>query len=210
MYAIPKNQYHVIVSVRPVRLRVICICCTLFSCRPDLVPSCGCITIRIPFLANDSCSALPGAVRHFLALRPGSFRETSFHRGGEHRLLVSSLSNRITTTDWFRKLGERLAMLSKGKSRITIIRRWSRQAAGHQNRRQACASFQDTYHSCTRPVIVNKYASMRLLTRFTELTRSFARWNEMKIVRSFKNDPHPAIIPFHSFIITPSYALITM
>jgi hypothetical protein len=35
-------------------------------------------------------------------------------------------------------------------------------------------------------------------------------WNEMKIVRSFKSDPHPSIIPFHSFIITPSYALITM
>lgn len=32
----------------------------------------------------------------------------------------------------------------------------------------------------------------------------------MKIVRSFKNDPHPSIVPFHSFIITPSYALITM
>lgn len=32
----------------------------------------------------------------------------------------------------------------------------------------------------------------------------------MKIVRSFKADPHPSIIPFHSFIITPSYALITM
>jgi len=36
------------------------------------------------------------------------------------------------------------------------------------------------------------------------------RWNEMKIVRSFKSDAHPSIIPFHSFIITPSYALITM
>jgi serine/threonine protein kinase len=32
----------------------------------------------------------------------------------------------------------------------------------------------------------------------------------MKIVRTFKNDPHPSIVPFHSFIITPSYALITM
>lgn len=32
----------------------------------------------------------------------------------------------------------------------------------------------------------------------------------MKIVRAFKHDPHPSIIPFHSFIITPSYALITM
>lgn len=32
----------------------------------------------------------------------------------------------------------------------------------------------------------------------------------MKIVRTFKHDPHPSIIPFHSFIITPSYALVTM
>ena len=36
------------------------------------------------------------------------------------------------------------------------------------------------------------------------------RWNEMKVIRTFKNDPHPSIVPFHSFIITPSYALITM
>ena len=41
-------------------------------------------------------------------------------------------------------------------------------------------------------------------------TDKIGRWNEMKIVRSFKSDPHPSIIPFHSFIITPSYALITM
>lgn len=32
----------------------------------------------------------------------------------------------------------------------------------------------------------------------------------MKIVRTLKDDRHPAIIDFHSFIITPSYALITM
>ncbi|KZP18621.1 hypothetical protein FIBSPDRAFT_933382 [Athelia psychrophila] len=42
------------------------------------------------------------------------------------------------------------------------------------------------------------------------IARVRSLWNEMKIVRSFKNDPHPSIIPFHSFIITPSYALITM
>ena len=36
------------------------------------------------------------------------------------------------------------------------------------------------------------------------------RWNEMKIVRTLKKDAHPSIVPFHSFIITPSYALITM
>ncbi|KAF8627400.1 hypothetical protein AX17_006215 [Amanita inopinata Kibby_2008] len=44
----------------------------------------------------------------------------------------------------------------------------------------------------------------------TTAARVRSLWNEMKIVRMFRNDPHPAIIPFHSFIITPSYALITM
>ncbi|KAF7314512.1 Protein kinase domain-containing protein [Mycena kentingensis (nom. inval.)] len=44
----------------------------------------------------------------------------------------------------------------------------------------------------------------------TTAARVRSLWNEMKIVRAFKSDPHPSIIPFHSFIITPSYALITM
>ncbi|KAJ6461646.1 hypothetical protein DFH09DRAFT_582339 [Mycena vulgaris] len=44
----------------------------------------------------------------------------------------------------------------------------------------------------------------------TTAARVRSLWNEMKIVRAFKADPHPSIIPFHSFIITPSYALITM
>ncbi|CAA7265469.1 unnamed protein product [Cyclocybe aegerita] len=44
----------------------------------------------------------------------------------------------------------------------------------------------------------------------TTAARVRSLWNEMKIVRTFKTDPHPSIIPFHSFIITPSYALITM
>ncbi|KAI0038637.1 hypothetical protein FA95DRAFT_1684578 [Auriscalpium vulgare] len=44
----------------------------------------------------------------------------------------------------------------------------------------------------------------------TTAARVRSLWNEMKIVRTFKNDPHPSIVPFHSFIITPSYALITM
>ncbi len=42
------------------------------------------------------------------------------------------------------------------------------------------------------------------------LTNEVSRWNEMKVVRSFKHELHPSIIPFYSFIITPSYALITM
>lgn len=41
-------------------------------------------------------------------------------------------------------------------------------------------------------------------------TKRVCRWNEMKVVRSLKHEPHPSIIPFYSFIITPSYALITM
>lgn len=44
----------------------------------------------------------------------------------------------------------------------------------------------------------------------TTAARVRSLWNEMKIIRTFKSDPHPSIIPFHSFIITPSYALITM
>jgi hypothetical protein len=32
----------------------------------------------------------------------------------------------------------------------------------------------------------------------------------MKIVRTFKDDTHPSIISFHSFIMTPSYAMISM
>ncbi|KAF9220880.1 hypothetical protein BS17DRAFT_786121 [Gyrodon lividus] len=44
----------------------------------------------------------------------------------------------------------------------------------------------------------------------TTAARVRSLWNEMKVVRSFKHDPHPSIVPFHSFIITPSYALITM
>ncbi|KZV68473.1 kinase-like protein [Peniophora sp. CONT] len=44
----------------------------------------------------------------------------------------------------------------------------------------------------------------------TTAARVRSLWNEMKIVRTLKKDAHPSIVPFHSFIITPSYALITM
>ncbi|TFK91868.1 hypothetical protein K466DRAFT_481834 [Polyporus arcularius HHB13444] len=44
----------------------------------------------------------------------------------------------------------------------------------------------------------------------TTAARVRSLWNEMKVVRKLKHEPHPSIIPFYSFIITPSYALITM
>ncbi|TBU59232.1 hypothetical protein BD310DRAFT_948155 [Dichomitus squalens] len=44
----------------------------------------------------------------------------------------------------------------------------------------------------------------------TTAARVRSLWNEMKTVRALKQEPHPSIIPFYSFIITPSYALITM
>ncbi|OCH84370.1 kinase-like protein [Obba rivulosa] len=44
----------------------------------------------------------------------------------------------------------------------------------------------------------------------TTAARVKSLWNEMKIVRSLREEPHRSIIPFDSFIITPSYALITM
>ncbi|EPQ51083.1 hypothetical protein GLOTRDRAFT_133405 [Gloeophyllum trabeum ATCC 11539] len=44
----------------------------------------------------------------------------------------------------------------------------------------------------------------------TTAARVKSLWNEMKIVRTLREDGHPSIIPFYSFIITPSYAMITM
>ncbi|KAL0578154.1 hypothetical protein V5O48_003820 [Marasmius crinis-equi] len=44
----------------------------------------------------------------------------------------------------------------------------------------------------------------------TSAARVKSLWNEMRIVRQFKSDPHPSIIPFYSFLLTPSYALVTM
>ena len=35
-------------------------------------------------------------------------------------------------------------------------------------------------------------------------------WNEMKVVRSLGSARHTSVIQFQSFIITPSYAMITM
>ncbi|KAF8322459.1 kinase-like protein [Clavulina sp. PMI_390] len=55
--------------------------------------------------------------------------------------------------------------------------------------------------------------AVKLVHRTAERTtaaRVRSLWNEMKIVRTLKDDRHPAIIDFHSFVITPSYALITM
>ncbi|KAF9645155.1 kinase-like protein [Thelephora ganbajun] len=63
----------------------------------------------------------------------------------------------------------------------------------------------------------NKYEKVKLAVKLvhrsktqTTAARIRSLWNEMKIVRSLKNEIHPSIIPFYSFIITPSYALITM
>ncbi|TFK95795.1 kinase-like protein [Pterulicium gracile] len=46
----------------------------------------------------------------------------------------------------------------------------------------------------------------------TTAARVKSLWNEMKVVKalSANGESHPSIIPFHSFIMTPSYALITM
>ncbi|KAG8951746.1 hypothetical protein FRC04_005767 [Tulasnella sp. 424] len=44
----------------------------------------------------------------------------------------------------------------------------------------------------------------------TTAARVKSLWNEMKIHRSFRQDSHPSIVSFHSFTITPSFALITM
>ncbi|WVF68723.1 hypothetical protein IAT40_003495 [Kwoniella sp. CBS 6097] len=44
----------------------------------------------------------------------------------------------------------------------------------------------------------------------TTAARVRALWGEMKIIRSLRHEPHPSIISFESFVITPSYALVIM
>jgi hypothetical protein len=43
--------------------------------------------------------------------------------------------------------------------------------------------------------------------RQTTAARVRALWAEMKIIRTLKHEPHPSIIKFEAFVITPSYAL---
>ncbi|WWC88336.1 uncharacterized protein L201_003246 [Kwoniella dendrophila CBS 6074] len=44
----------------------------------------------------------------------------------------------------------------------------------------------------------------------TTAARVRALWGEMKIIRSLRHEPHPSIIAFEAFVITPSYALVIM
>ncbi|OCF43528.1 CAMK/CAMKL protein kinase [Kwoniella heveanensis CBS 569] len=44
----------------------------------------------------------------------------------------------------------------------------------------------------------------------TTAARVRALWGEMKIIRSLRHEPHPSIIQFESFVITPSYAMVIM
>nr|XP_019045252.1 CAMK/CAMKL protein kinase [Kwoniella bestiolae CBS 10118]OCF24182.1 CAMK/CAMKL protein kinase [Kwoniella bestiolae CBS 10118] len=44
----------------------------------------------------------------------------------------------------------------------------------------------------------------------TTAARVRALWGEMKIIRSLRHEPHPSIIQFEAFVITPSYALVIM
>ncbi|THH04511.1 hypothetical protein EW145_g5470 [Phellinidium pouzarii] len=65
----------------------------------------------------------------------------------------------------------------------------------------------------TRTDSTNANVAVKLVFREKKPTtaqRVRSLWNEMKIVRALKQDPHPSIVPFHSFIITPSFAIITM
>lgn len=80
------------------------------------------------------------------------------------------------------------------------------QGQGYRGRGEARSPLQNIHH-CRQSTLIVRLPPP---SPFSTHPRAHVRWNEMKIVRSFKNDPHPSIVPFHSFIITPSYALITM
>ena len=113
-------------------------------------------------------------------------------------LILASLLLTLSSSDRVWKLGQCMALPSK-------VVLW--QCKGYRGRGQARSPLQNLHHSCQSTLIVR--CSPRSPFESPDLQRR-PRWNEMKIVRSFKNDPHPSIVPFHSFIITPSYALITM
>src|SRR5258707_4803601 len=76
--------------------------------------------------------------------------------------------------------------------------------------RQARSSNIITYDASTSSFVVCGVDRFQYSTSYRVVRSLTSRWNEMKIVRSLKDHKHPAIIAFHSFIITPSYALITM
>lgn len=80
--------------------------------------------------------------------------------------------------------------------------------ARQQDRCQARTQVEDFDYGRTRTVTVCFLLSLLLVA--ANDTYPVSRWNEMKTVRSLKHELHPSIIPFYSFIITPSYALITM
>ncbi|GAA5908847.1 hypothetical protein JCM8208_005599 [Rhodotorula glutinis] len=44
----------------------------------------------------------------------------------------------------------------------------------------------------------------------TSSARVRALWTEFKCIRALRNSPHPNLITFHSFIVTPSYGLVVM
>lgn len=113
-------------------------------------------------------------------------------------LILLSLLLTVVASDRLWKLGQCMALPPK-------VFLW--QCQGYEGCRQACPSLQNLYHCCQSTLIVGFHSRSPFHSTHP---RGRARWNEMKIVRSFKNDPHPSIVPFHSFIITPSYALITM
>ncbi|KAG8984433.1 hypothetical protein FRB93_006566 [Tulasnella sp. JGI-2019a] len=68
--------------------------------------------------------------------------------------------------------------------------------------------------SCyTRNTPTREKVAVKLVHRSktpTTAARVKSLWNEMKVHRSFRNDSHPSIVSFQSFVITPSFALIVM
>ncbi|KAI0923171.1 hypothetical protein AcV7_005759 [Taiwanofungus camphoratus] len=76
-----------------------------------------------------------------------------------------------------------------------------------------CRPKPDSASSESPHTLRNSKIAVKLVHRSktsTTAARVRSLWNEMKVVRSLKQEPHPSIIPFYSFIITPSYALIAM
>jgi hypothetical protein len=73
---------------------------------------------------------------------------------------------------------------------------------------------QDMPAYCPARIVAGQHHHSRIAVKLvhraktpTTAARVRALWSEMKVIRTLRGDPHPSIVAFDSFIITPSYAL---
>ncbi|KAG8930857.1 hypothetical protein FRC02_003598 [Tulasnella sp. 418] len=127
-------------------------------------------------------------------LEPDSYSGSS-HRDASASPNFNLPSSSVTASDVFSLTDDEL------KERLHFIKE-----IGYGNWGSVWACF--TKDAPTREKVAVKLVHREKTPTTAARVRSL--WNEMKIHRAFKEDTHPSIVRFHSFVITPSFALITM